>query len=50
MLECNLIDLLNKMKKKQNRWKIYNAILEKYANFCHEELVIRKNILKLMNI
>ena len=26
-------------EEKQNRWKIYNAILEKYANFCYEELV-----------
>lgn len=28
--------------ERQNRWKIYNAILEKYANFCHEELISRK--------
>ena len=27
---------------KQKRWKIYNAILEKYSNFCHEELVSEK--------
>ena len=26
-------------EEKQNRWKIYNTILEKYANFCHEELM-----------
>ena len=26
-------------EEKQNRWKIYNTILEKYANFCHEELI-----------
>jgi len=29
-------------EERQNRWKIYNAILEKYANFCHEELVSEK--------
>ena len=29
-------------EKRQNRWKIYNAILEKYANFCHEELISGK--------
>jgi len=29
-------------EEKQNRWKIYNAILEKYVNFCHEELVSGK--------
>ena len=29
-------------EERQNRWKIYNAILEKYANFCHEELVSGK--------
>jgi len=29
-------------EEKQNRWKIYNAILEEYANFCHEELVSEK--------
>ena len=28
--------------ERQNRWKIYNAILEKYSNFCHEELVSEK--------
>ena len=27
-------------EEKQNRWKIYNAILEKYSNFCHEELLL----------
>jgi len=27
---------------KQNRWKIYNEILEKYVNFCYEELVSNK--------
>ena len=25
-------------EEKQNRWKIYKLILEKYSNFCHEEL------------
>ncbi len=29
-------------EEKQNRWKIYNKILEKYANFCHEELISKK--------
>ena len=29
-------------EERQNRWKIYNAILEKYVNFCHEELVTGK--------
>ena len=29
-------------EERQNRWKTYNAILEKYANFCHEELVSGK--------
>ena len=29
-------------EERQNRWKIYNAILEKYSNFCHEELVSEK--------
>jgi len=29
-------------EEKQNRWKIYNNILEKYANFCHEELMSEK--------
>ena len=42
MLECHLIDLLSWMKKRQNRWKIYNEILEKYVNFCHEELISGK--------
>ena len=26
-------------EEKENRWKIYNSILEKYVNFCHEELI-----------
>jgi len=29
-------------EEKQNRWKIYNTILERYANFCHEELMSGK--------
>jgi len=29
-------------EEKQNRWKIYNTILEKYTNFCHEELISEK--------
>jgi len=30
-------------EEKQKRWEIYNAILEKYANFCHENLLSGKN-------
>tara|TARA_Y100000590_G_scaffold312231_1_gene352854 strand:- start:10530 stop:12317 length:1788 start_codon:yes stop_codon:yes gene_type:complete len=29
--------------EKQNRWKIYNSILEKYAAFCHDELISEKH-------
>ena len=29
-------------EEKQNRWKIYNTILERYVNFCHEELMSGK--------
>ena len=38
-------------EKKQNRWKIYNSILEKYVNFCHEELVSKKypEVLEYLN-
>ena len=38
-------------EEKQNRWKIYNAILEKYINFCHEELVLGKHpkVLEYLN-
>ena len=38
-------------EEKQNRWKIYNAILEKYVNFCHEELVSGKypEVIKYLN-
>ena len=30
-------------EEKQNRWKIYNSILEKYSNLCHEEIISGKN-------
>ena len=38
-------------EEKQKRWKIYNAILEKYANFCHKELVSKKypEVLEYLN-
>jgi len=29
-------------EEKDRRWKVYNAILEKYVNFCHKELVSKK--------
>jgi len=29
-------------EERQNRWKIYNNILEKYISFCHDELVSQK--------
>ena len=29
-------------EEKENRWKVYKKILDKYANFCHEELVAEK--------
>ena len=29
-------------EEKQNRWKIYNTMLETYVNFCHEELMSGK--------
>jgi DNA primase len=29
-------------EEKDNRWKIYKLILEKYVNFCHEELISKK--------
>ena len=37
--------------ERQNRWKIYNSILEKYTNFCHEELISGKysEVLKYLN-
>ena len=39
------------MKKKENRWKTYKIILEKYKNFCHEELVLGKHpeVLEYLN-
>jgi len=38
-------------EEKQNRWKIYNTILEKYVNYCHKELVLGKypEILEYLN-
>ena len=38
-------------EEKQNRWKIYNSILEKYVNFCHEELISKKypEVLEYLN-
>ena len=30
-------------EEKESRWKIYNVILEKYSNFCHEEIISEKN-------
>ena len=38
-------------EEKQNRWKIYNEILEKYVNFCYEELISRKypEVLEYLN-
>ena len=30
-------------EEKQNRWKIYKAILEKYSDLCHKELMSDKN-------
>ena len=37
--------------ERQKRWKVYNSILEKYANFCHEELVSKKypEVLEYLN-
>ena len=38
-------------EERQNRWKIYNSILEKYVNFCHEELISGKypDVLEYLN-
>jgi len=38
-------------EEKENRWKIYKRILEKYVNFCHEELVSGKHheVLEYLN-
>ncbi len=30
-------------EEKQNRWTIYTKILEQYTNFCHEELLSKRN-------
>ena len=30
-------------EEKESRWNIYKKILEKYVNFCHEELVSKRN-------
>ena len=29
-------------EEKQNRWKVYNSILEKYISLCHEQLISGK--------
>ena len=38
-------------EEKQKRWKIYNAILEKYSSYCHEELLSGKysEVLEYLN-
>ena len=38
-------------EEKQNRFKIYNSILEKYVNFCHEELISNRypEVLEYLN-
>ena len=38
-------------EEKQNRWKIYNSILEKYSNYCHEEMMSEKypEVIKYLN-
>jgi len=38
-------------EEKENRRKIYNTILEKYVNFCHEELISKKypEVLEYLN-
>ena len=38
-------------EEKQNRWKIYNSVLEKYINFCHEALISGKHpeVLEYLN-
>ena len=38
-------------EEKENRWKTYKIILEKYKNFCHEELVLGKHpeVLEYLN-
>ena len=39
-------------EEKEKRWKIYKSILEKYSNFCHEELVSQKypEVTKYLNV
>ncbi|MDC0059540.1 DNA primase [Pelagibacteraceae bacterium] len=38
-------------EERENRWKIYNSILEKYSSFCHEELISGKypEVLQYLN-
>ena len=38
-------------EEKENRWKIYTKILEKYSNFCHEQLISKKypEVLEYLN-
>ena len=38
-------------EEKENRWQNYKSILEKYANFCHKELIQgnQNEILKYLN-
>ena len=38
-------------EEKQNRWKIYTAILEKYSNYCHKQLISGKypEVLEYLN-
>ncbi len=38
-------------EEKQNRFKIYNVILEKYVNFCHEQLISNRypEVLEYLN-
>ncbi len=38
-------------EEKENRWKIYKSILQKYTNFCHDELISNKypEVLEYLN-
>ncbi len=38
-------------EERQNRWKVYKKILEKYTSFCHEQLVSKKysEVLEYLN-
>ena len=38
-------------EERENRWKVYNSVLENYANFCHEELMSKKypDVLKYLD-